>query len=259
MTRLAANVAAASVLLYAVLWLLSTQVDAVRAGSPFADDPWDAIASYAAIFLSFVAGATWIRSLRHRGPLLATATARRIRCGSGLAAAIVLVAAGADLQAIGSIGFAADAGSTVALLTTLVLVSAVTAGVAIVMTLKAAVIRTLLPTGSSLEPDTLDDALVLAAEVAAAVGCRRPMDCLAARLQRFFDRSSLSPRRHRIWFGVVIALATAVAFDAWHAVREGPWANAGVAVTFGTLVATGILAAYLGTVIPLRLIRPERG
>jgi hypothetical protein len=42
-TRLAANVAAAAVVVYAVLWLLSTQVDAVRALSPFAEDPWDAV------------------------------------------------------------------------------------------------------------------------------------------------------------------------------------------------------------------------
>lgn len=258
-TRLAANVAAASVVVYAVLWFFSTQIDAIRAVSPFADDPWDAIATYAAIILPFVAGATWIRSLRHRGPLLAAATARRIRWGSGLAAAIVLVASVADLQAIASVGFGTNAGSTVALLASLVLLAAVTAGIAVVITLRAASIPGVPSSETLFEPDIVDDALALVAEAAAVVGFRRPMDRLAASLERFLDGSSISPRRHRIWFGVVVAVAAAVAFDAWHAIREGPWANAGVAIAFGTLVATGILAAYLGTVAPLRLIRPQHG
>ena len=256
-TRLAANVAAGSVVLYALLWFFSTQVDAIRAVSPFADDPWDAIATYAAIFLPFVAGATWIRSLRHRGPVLAPATARRIRWGSGLAAAIVVVSAVADLQAIVSVGFIADAGSTITLLASLVLLSAVAASVAVVITLRAASIPGVPRGDSSFEPDIVDDALVLVTEAAAVVGFRRPMDRLAASLERFLDGSSISPRRHRTWFGVVVALVAAVAFDAWHAIREGPWANAGVAVAFGFLVAIGILAVYLGTVDPLRLIRPQ--
>ena len=47
LTRDAANVAAAAVVVYALLWVLSTQVRSVRAISPFADDPWDVFASYA--------------------------------------------------------------------------------------------------------------------------------------------------------------------------------------------------------------------
>src|SRR6266852_3881450 len=109
-TRLAANAAAAAVIVFVALWVLSTQVETIREVSPFADDPWDAFATYAAIFLPFVAGPTWIRSLRHRAPILPATTARRIRWGSGLAGAIVLVASAADLQAVGTIGFPADAG-----------------------------------------------------------------------------------------------------------------------------------------------------
>jgi len=45
-------------------------------------------------------------------------------------------------------------------------------------------------------------------------------------------------------------------FDVWHALREGPWANLFAPVAFGVLLAAGVLAAYLGTVIPLRLLRP---
>ena len=77
-TRLAANAAAIAVVAYAILWFATTQVRSIREVSPFAEDPWDAVASYAAIFLPMVAGATWIRSLRHRGPILPPATAARI-------------------------------------------------------------------------------------------------------------------------------------------------------------------------------------
>ena len=44
-TRAAANLAAAAVLVYAVLWTASTQIAAIRSVSAFADDPWDAVAT----------------------------------------------------------------------------------------------------------------------------------------------------------------------------------------------------------------------
>ena len=59
----------------------------------------------------------------------------------------------------------------------------------------------------------------------------------------FLDRSMLSPRRHRLAVGILGAFATAVAFDAWHAVVEGPWVPAG-AVVFGLLAGTGAIVIY---------------
>ena len=53
-----------------------------------------------------------------------------------------------------------------------------------------------------------------------------------------------------------LAVVAALAFDVWHAIREGPWAGLTPALVFGTLVAVGVLAIYLGTVVPLRLLRP---
>jgi hypothetical protein len=257
-TRAAANAAACAVLAYAVLWVLSTQVAAIRAISPFADDPWDVVASYAAIFLPVVAGATWIRSLRHRDAVLPDATARRIRWGSGLAAAIVLVAAGVDAEAIAATGFPAAAGIGAAALTGLVAASGLLAILALVLDVRAAAIRPDRTTFSTAEPDIVDDALALATDVAGLVGIRRPVERLAAAIEAFLDGSPLSPRRHRLAFGVVVALAAAVAFDVWHALREGPWIDATVPLIFGLLIAAGVLAAYLGTVVPLRLLRPPR-
>ncbi len=69
-TRLAANAAIPAIVAWAALWYVTTQVHSVRVASPFGDDPWDLVASYTAIFMPIVVGATWVRSLRHRGPHL---------------------------------------------------------------------------------------------------------------------------------------------------------------------------------------------
>jgi hypothetical protein len=257
-TRDAANVAAAAVVAYAVLWFLSTQVRSIRAISPFADDPWDAVATYAFIFLPPVAGATWIRSLRHRERVLPAPTTSRIRWGSGLAAAIVLVAAGSAAGAIVAIGFAPDAGASAALLATLVGLSIASAIAAIGLTLRAAAFagRPAVHDDAD-EPDVVDDLLGLASEAAHAVGDGRVVDRLASDIELFLDRSAVSPRRHRLLYGVILAVAAAIAFDIWHVVREGPWASGGVALLFAILLGSGVLAAWLGTVYPLRILRPQ--
>jgi hypothetical protein len=261
-TRLAASVAAASVVVYAVVWLLSTQVATIRAVSPFADDPWDAIATYAAIFLPFVAGATWIRSLRHRGPLLAAATARRIRWGSGLAAAIVLVAAAADAQAIATIGFAAGGGRAAALMAALVAASGVTSVASIALTARAAQIAS--AAGSrepdhewnTFEPDIVDDVLALAADVARPIGLRPQVARFGAWLETILEEAAWSPRRHRIAFGLLLSVAAGASFAIWHGIREGAPPSLVVPIVFTVLLGGGVFAAWLGTVGPLRLLRP---
>ena len=261
-TRRAANASAVAVVAFAVLWFLTTQVQAVRAFSPFADDPWDAFATYAAIFLPFVAGPTWVRSLCHRGPVLPALTARRIRWGSSVAAAIVLIAAAVDLEAIVTIGWPSETGVVAIGATALTAIAALAAAAAVVLVAQAARVAgaTLdrAVAGAISEPDLVDDLLALALDVSRVLGLRRPVDRFATWLEQFLDGSAVSPRRHRIAFGVVLAVAAALAFDVWHAIREGPWISLTVPVVFGILVATGILAIYLGTLGPLRLLRPPR-
>jgi hypothetical protein len=107
------------------------------------------------------------------------------------------------------------------------------------------------------EPDLFDDALGLTAEVLDHIPVvSRPGRRLVARLAGALDGASFSPRRHRLAFGGVVALAAAAAFDAWHAFREGPWASPFAALVFAALIAVGVLVAYLATLRPLRLIRP---
>jgi hypothetical protein len=259
-TRQAANAAVIAVVAFALLWMLTTQVAAIRALSPFVDDPWDAFASYAAIFLPFVAGPTWIRSLRHRGPVLAPSTARRIRWGSGAAAFIVVVAAAADVHAIVTTGWPADAGATAARLTALIAVTLVTGLAAVALVARATKVAATSVEADidapTFEPDLVDDFLVLATDAARPLGLRRAARRAADVIESFLDGSPVSPRRHRLLFGVALALAAAIAFDTWHAIREGPWASFGVALLFGILMASGVLAIYLGTLGPLRLLRP---
>jgi hypothetical protein len=255
-TRAAANLSAAAVVAFAVLWVVATQVKWIRAWSPFADDPWDAVMTYAALFLPFVAGPTWIRSLAHRDPILPPAIARRIRWGAGLAAALVAIAAAADVQAILTVGFEPGAGGIRIVLGGLVLGMLVLATGALVVDARAARLAGRIDAIPAIEPDVVDDLVALAAELGGSVGLERPIERAGGRVERFLEVSAWSPRRHRIAFGVVLALMAAVAFDAWHAMREGAWANATVPVVFGTLIATGVLAIYLGTLGPLRLLRP---
>ena len=99
------------------------------------------------------------------------------------------------------------------------------------------------------EPDVLDDLLGLVGEVPGAARVVRPLD-------RFLATSPVSPRRHRLIFGLLAAVLAGLAFDVWHSIVEGPWASLPVLVLFGALTGVGVLAIYLITLVPLRLIRP---
>jgi hypothetical protein len=256
-TRRAANAAALSVVVYAVLWVVTTQIDVVRTVSPLAEDPWDAVASYAAIFLPVVAGATWTRSLRHRGPVLEAAAGRRIRWGAGLAAAIVLAASGADLAGIAATGFPPDAGTIGPLIASLVAVALASSAVAIVLGMRAARAAPNDPVADAgAEPDIVEDLLALAADVSRPIGLGDRVERIGVALDAILDRSPWSPRRHRLGFGLVVAVAAGVAFSAWHALREGPPEAPGVLVILAALMGSGVLAIYLATVGPLRLLRP---
>ena len=239
---------------YAVLWVVSTQIEAIRANSPFSDDPWDFVASYSSIFLPVVAGATWVRSLRHREELLPAATARRIRWGSAASVAIVLAAVATDVVAFATVPVP-DASPILAILVAIAGACAIPAAALLVIAFTAVGPATDDPN----EPDVVDDALVLATEVSGWIGLRRPVGTVVRWFQDFLDRSSLSPRRHRIAFGILVAVAAGVGFDIWHAIVEGPWGTLGALLLIGALTAGGVFAIYAVTLAPLRLLRPVGG
>ena len=250
--RDAANAAALAVVAFAVLWFVTTQVHAVRDVSPFADDPWDLVASFAALFLPLVVAATFVRSVAHRGPRLETPVARRIAIGSGTAVVIVAAAVIADIAAIvTSADWPGSGGPERGLILWLVLVTAVITGFAAAFVAGAGLALrrpATLDFGTGPEPDVVDDALGLVVDVGIGRG-------LAVGVARFLDGSPISPRRHRLAFGVLLAISGSLAFVVWHAIREGPWASPVAAVVFGLFPLVGILAIYLATLDPLRLLR----
>jgi hypothetical protein len=264
-TRLAANAGAAAAVAYAALYYVTTQVKIVRAASPFGDDPWDVVVSYGAIFLAIVVGATGVRSIRHRGSRLEPVIAARIRTGVAMALLTMGLTLASDVSALLFAPLpdpaAADDGR-LALIVGLILVSSATAIVATGLLIRAGTIaaRTTTPQGEDAsEPDILDDLLGLARDAAALLRpIQTPVDRLTAFVDRFLATSPASPRRHRLAFGIVAAVAAGLAFDVWHAIVEGPWGSLFALGLFAVLTAGGVLAVYLATLGPLRLIRPPR-
>ena len=264
-TRLAANAGAAAAVAYAALYFVTTQVKIVRAASPFGDDPWDVVVSDGAIFLAIVVGATGVRSIRHRGPRLEPVIAARIRTGIAMALLTIGLTLASDVSALLFALLpdpaAADDGR-LELIDGLIAVSGATAIIATGLLIRARTIaaRTTTPQGEDAsEPDILDDLLGLAREGAALLRpIRTPVDRLTAFVDRFLATSPASPRRHRLAFGIIAAVAAGLAFDVWHAIVEGPWGSLVALGLFAILTAGGVLAVYLATLGPLRLIRPPR-
>jgi hypothetical protein len=246
-TRLAANAAAFAVVAWAILYVVTTQIGTVRAASPFGNDPWDIVVSYSAIFLPIVVGATWVRSLRHRGPHLEPATASRIRTGTAIALATIGVNVASDALALLVVRAPVSEGR-LALIIGLVVIAGLTTAMAATLLMRATRIASPAAKDAN-EPDVLDDLLGLVGEMPGAARVVQPLD-------RFLATSPISPRRHRLIFGLLAAALAGLAFDAWHAIVEGPWASLPVLILFAALAGGGVLAIYLLTLVPLRLIRP---
>jgi hypothetical protein len=266
-TRLAANAGAVAVVAYAVLYVITTQIRIVRAASPFGDDPWDVVVSYGAIFLAIVVGATGVRSLRHRGPRLEAVTAARIRTGVAMALVTIGLTLASDISALLFAPLpdpAATGDGRLALIVGLIVVSGLTTVVATGLLIRAGAIAARSgdpatgPAAAAVsEPDVLDDLLGLARDGSALVPpIRTAVDRLTSWADSFLATSPASPRRHRLAFGIVAAVGAGLAFDVWHAIVEGAWGSLFAPVLFALLTAAGVLAVYLATLGPLRLLRP---
>ena len=251
-TRLAANLGVLALIAWAALYLVTTQIAWVRSASPFGNDPWDLVVSYAAIFLPIVVSATFVRSIRHRGPRLEPAIARRIRTGVAISLLAIGLNVATDALALLSVPLpesAATSDGRLALIIGLVAVTGIASMVAGALLVRAYRVRPEQVTfGTIAEPDLLDDLLGLAGEVPGVARLVGPLD-------RFLAIAGASPRRHRLIFGVLLAALAGLAADVWHAVMEGPWGSPVALVVFASLAGIGVLGGYLLTLGPLRLIR----
>lgn len=257
-TRSTANAGLLAAVLFGGLCLWTTQVRALRETLPFTLDPYDYVVSYAMFAMPVIVGATWVRSLRHRGPRLERAVGYRIRLGVRLALAVVGITLISD--AVAYAAPPADAGTElpigVALLWLVTLAATIGAAILLRRADRMATVAgspDLVPPDPAVEPDLMDDLLDLADGFAGRFEpARRPIRAT----QRFLARSRWSPRRHRILAGALVALVAGLAFDGWHAVVEGPPTALGLLV-FGMLAVLGLFAIYLVTLRPLRLVRAD--
>jgi hypothetical protein len=229
---------------------VTTQVEAIRVDVPFTEDPYDAVVSFAVIGIAVIGGTTIVRALGHRTRPMEVSVLRRIAIGAVLASAMASVGLVSDLVAVVAVGVQVG-GADIAAVQVLIGLAVAAAIAATVVAWRARGALVHPPGDPSLEPDILDELGALAGSVGAARS--------ASRLLRWADDSPFSPRRHRIAAGLVVGIAAGFGAVVWHAIREGAWASPPAAALFGTLMAFGVLGAYLLCLGPLRLLRPVRG
>lgn len=236
---------------FALLVLVTTQVDVIRAALPFTDDPYDAVTWFSVIAIALVGAATVVRAIGHRSRPYDPAVARRVAIGAAIVTVIVAVAVGSDILALVIVRVPRP-DPAVPIVAALLALAAGDALLGLVAIWRARATMRHAPPQADPEPDLIDEV----GTIVGAVGARG----LATWLGRWVERSPLSPRRHRVAIGVVGAVVAGAGAIAWHAVREGAWASPVAAMVFGGLMAVGVIGPYLLCLEPLRLVRPtERG
>ena len=98
LTRRAANAVALAVVVFLALFVFSAELPSVRAHSPWAEDPYDVVISFAALLVPLVAVLTFVRCQRWRGltPMPAPAL-RQVMRGAGVVLLAISVLAGYTL------------------------------------------------------------------------------------------------------------------------------------------------------------------
>jgi hypothetical protein len=270
----------AAVASFAILWLASTQVRAVRAHSPWSDDPYDAVLSVASLVLPFVWAVTTVRLLRWRAaPILPVAAARTIVRGVGVVLALVWAP---ELACVVALALRARHGAWgpwlgwLQALVALTGLAGLVAGVDLVRT--SARLRS--PGGEPragwgaaddhqadqpAEPDALDDLAVLLETTGRSLarsneGGGRLLASVGTAVATVAS-ARWGPRRHRVAWCLALGLGFGVMLAAWHGIAEGApdhWPTALlVGAVFASVGAAIVVVSYacLGTY--LRLIRPE--
>ena len=216
---------------YGALFAVSTQIAAVRAASPFAAGPADAIAWLAAQIAATCAALSAIRALRHRRDgAVPAAKLRYINRGAAVAVGAVLVSVAADAVAAAGGG---GSGAT----RTVLLVAVAAVGVAAVAgaeEVARATARTRALARLDDRPagdDIFDDVLALAAATETVP--------VAARAVAGARRLAPALRRRPWRLAALTALAAGLALTITHIVAEGPPAD-------GPLVALALTAVIVG-------------
>ena len=272
LTRHAANAAAAAAVAFWALFIFSAQLPGVRAHSPWAEDPYDAVVSFAALLVPLVALLTFVRCQRWRGPAAMPASAvRQVLRGVSVALLAIGATVVADMAALVARArveaWGPWFGSLVGLLA---LTGVLTLGAAALLALAWWSSRCYLAgeaANPAREDDALDDVLAFALDVGTAAGRRFPRlgEALATAARRAgvtLRSSRFGPRRHPWAFCFIVALLSGVAFSTWHSLMEGlppdPALALWIWLLYAGILAIGIVAGYTLFGRYLRLIRDER-
>jgi hypothetical protein len=255
--RQAGNLAACATVLFIGLFWVSSEIESVRSVSPWADDPWDAVMSIAALVVPVVAAITFIRAQRWRGSGPIPVAAHRL-----VLRGILVALSGIAAATLAGIAATAAAGGLPWILALLLaftgMATLVASGALVVAWHHLWSARGSSATPSSIRsPDLFDDTIALARDVLR--WRRAPSGGLGAfdRLDEFLTRSSWSPRAHRSTFGVAVAIVFGSGFSTWHTLAEGGFAGGRSLVvwaTYATIGATIALCTYFGLGGYLRIV-----
>lgn len=254
-----------AVVAFSLFAFVSTQDKALRAHSPWQDDPYDVVVSFTMFLVPLIAGAAFVRAqlCRANRPLIASRLLDLQRAADASIAAIALTVL-VDWAAV-LVGENASVWGTsgVLLIAALGLLTLAVLG-ALLATIRShrVVARARVRTAPS-DPDWCDDALELVLLVGDRLGPVAPLVrrvAVAVRAHALDGRWGL--RRHRL----AGAFLAAVSFGVLLAVAQGIGeASADVsfrqALVFGLLFATigsaGMFAALVAVGSYLRVIRPS--
>jgi hypothetical protein len=260
--RRSGRTAAVAVLAYGALFAVSTQIAAVRAVSPFADDPADGIGWFAVQIAVTCAALSAVRALRPHGETgVCAGRLRYINRGWGVALAVILVGTTADL--VSGIRNAADTTGTWALVTAAGVTAAIAAyGLAAVLVATRRTRALARHAGEGAGGDVLEDLRLLALTTGARLLAPDAVDrarSTVARLAEGRIARAISLRSHPWRFCLLVAVCAGAGLAAGHLVGEGPPTD-GLLVLLavsGFLVAVEAAAiiacfALLGTFLGIR-------
>lgn len=252
---LAATICGAACLLLAVV---ATQDKALRAHSPWQDDPYDVVVSFSMLTLPalLAAGALRVPSCRAAAALPVT-RARDLTRLARLVTGVAAVSAATDWAAVAAGAHAAAWGAQGRWLIAVLGVVSALAGAAWVLT--ARVLRSPDARGwrGAEGPDWIDDWLALGRRAAAHAA-------IATRLLAFAERRVVAGRwgvrRHPLAAAAVTAACCGLAVAASQVIGEHAYTRLAVAVkvlvAFAVIVASGMFAFLVGAGYYLRLVRP---
>ncbi len=237
---------------FIVLFAVTGQVGSVRSRSPWSGDPYDAVVSYAAVIIAVVAPTTLVRCIVHRRPRPVSAhVASTVLAGCAVMLGCTAAAALACLTAVAMRVRVESAAGALPWLPALPAATLALTAAAMWPVLRAWRYDRLAREGTAASPlaagrgsgrpDLLDDVATLAADVLPGSVVARWAAWLGAGL----DRWRWSPRRYPRSSIAAVAAGAGLAFAGWHALVEGPWANAVAALVFAA-AAAGAMALGLG-------------